>query len=183
MSVNLDYISGIPSKMIEKQILLAYKGEFSSVVVNSILSNGKAQLSKMDIELNIRKKVYNIMVESLENISRYEKCYMSNNNTDKSHSPLFILGKRESGFYITVGNLIYQEDINPLKKRLDTIRNLDRGMLKKKYRDTILSANITDNGGAGLGLIDIALKSNNKINYSFTEVGGNASYFMLQIDI
>ena len=76
MSINLDYISGIPSKMIEKQILLAYKGEFSAKVVNSILTNGKTQLSKMEIDLATRKKVYNIMVESLENISRYQKMHV-----------------------------------------------------------------------------------------------------------
>ena len=183
MSINLDYISGIPSKMIEKQILLAYKGEFSTRVINSILTNGKTQLLKMKIELRIRKKVYNIMVESLENISRYQKGSIKPDKVNKTHSPLFILGKKESGFYITVGNLICQKDIDPLKIRLDAIKNSDRNMLKQKYRDTIQNSIITDNSGAGLGLIDMALKSNNKINYTFTEVAKSASYFILQIDI
>ena len=178
MSINLDYISGIPSKMIEKQILLAYKGEFSTRVVNSILTNGKTQLSKMKIELHIRKKVYNIMVESLENISRYQKGSINPDKMNKTHSPLFILGKKDSGFYITVGNLICQKDIDPLKTRLEAIKNLDRSMLKQKYRDAIQSSIITDNSGAGLGLIDMALKSNNKINYTFTEVAKEASKIM-----
>ena len=115
MSINLEYLSGIPNKMIEKQILLAFKGSFNPQVVNSILTNGKNQLSKLKIELTTRKRVYNIMVESLENICRYQEENKTKQKIIKTDSPLFILGKRDLGFYITVGNLICQKDISPLK--------------------------------------------------------------------
>ena len=183
MSIDFENISGIPTKMLEKHILLAYKGVFSRTVINSILTNGKNQLSILNIELSIRKRIYNIMVESLENIGRYQYGKEESESFKKTHSPLFILGRRESGFYITVGNLIYNNDIDPLKKRLEELKTLDREDLKKKYRATIKRSEIKENGGAGLGIIDMALKSNNKIEYSFTEIKEQTSYFILQINV
>ena len=69
MTVNIDNIYGIHNTMLNRQILLAYKGEFNNKIVNSLLSNAKVQMLNLELELPVRKKLYNIMVECLENIN------------------------------------------------------------------------------------------------------------------
>ena len=183
MAVNIDNIYGIHHKMLDKKILLAYKGEFNHNIVNSILSNAKSQMQNLEIDLVVRKKLYNIMVECLENINRYAGEGLFDKNDVVPHYPLFLLGTSSQGFYITVGNLIKDKDKATLKQKLDDVNSLNREQLKEKYRDTIMNSRIAGNSGAGLGIIDMALKSDNKLVYTFNNVKEDISFFILEIKV
>lgn len=169
--------------MLDKKILLAYKGEFNNKIINSILSNAKSQMQNLEMELPVRKKLYNIMVECLENINRYAGEGKFDDDDLMPHYPLFLLGTSDNGFYITVGNLIKDEDKEPLKEKLDDINKLNREELKMKYRDTILTSEVTDSRGAGLGIIDMAIKSDNPLEYTFNTVKDDISFFILEIKV
>ena len=168
--------------MLDEKILLAYKGDFNHGVVNVLLTNAKSQMEGLGLGLATRKKLYNIMVECLENINRY-----AGEGTFESallaSFPLFLLGMSDNGYYITVGNLIRGEDKALLKVQLDDVIKLNRAELKEKYRDAIMEAKITDGGGAGLGIIDMAIKSENRMEYTFNDVKDDISFFILEIRI
>ncbi len=183
MTVNVDNIYGIHNTMLDKQILLAYKGEFNNKIVNSLLSNAKTQMQNLEMELPVRKKLYNIMVECLENINRYAGAGKFDEDDLTPHFPLFLLGTSEEGFYVTVGNLIKEKDKKILKEKLDDINKLNREELKSKYRDTILASSVTDSRGAGLGIIDMAIKSDNPLEYKFNTVKDDISFFILEIKV
>ncbi|MFH1321462.1 MAG: SiaB family protein kinase [Bacteroidota bacterium] len=184
MNINVNNIYGIHHKMLDKKILMAYKGAFSIEIVNALLSNAKRQMKNLDIDFTVRKKIYNVMVECLENINRYagENLFEEKDQLS-SHIPLFLMGKSEGCFYVTVGNLIYNKDVDLLKQKLDDINKLDRKGLKEKYRDTILKAKVTEKTGPGLGIIDMALKSDNKLDYYFKTVKDDISFFVLEIKV
>jgi len=55
--------------------------------------------------------------------------------------------------------------------------------LLKMYDNQINKEDVIIEDGAGLGIITIALKSNSKINYSFTTVNEQLSVFELQITV
>jgi|JYMV01.1.fsa_nt_gi hypothetical protein len=183
MTVNIDNIYGIHNTMLNRQILLAYKGEFNNKIVNSLLSNAKVQMLNLELELPVRKKLYNIMVECLENINRYAGDGKFESNDLIHHYPLFLLGASEEGFYITVGNMINDGDKDILIEKLDDINKLSREELKSKYRDTILASEVTDTEGAGLGIIDMAIKSENPLEYKFNSVKDDISFFILEIKV
>lgn len=182
MSVNIDNIFGIHHKMLDKKILLAYKGDFNHSIVNALLTNAKSQMEGLGLELAIRKKLYNIMVECLENINRYAGEGRFENETLRSF-PLFLLGMSENGYYITVGNLIKDEDKEDLKLKLDDVNKLNREELKEKYRDAIMTSEVTEGSGAGLGIIDMAIKSENRLEYTFNDVKDDISFFILEIKV
>ena len=182
MSVNVDNIFGIHHKMLDKKILLAYKGDFNHSIVNALLTNAKSQMEGLGLELATRKKLYNIMVECLENINRYAGEGAFENETLRSF-PLFLLGMSESGYYITVGNLIKDEDKDDLKVQLDDVNKLNREELKEKYRDAIMTSEVTEGSGAGLGIIDMAIKSENQLEYTFNDVKNDISFFILEIKV
>jgi len=183
MSVNVDNIYGIHNTMLDKKILLAYKGEFNHNIINAILSNAKLQMLGLNMEVSKRKKLYNIMVECLENINRYAGEGSFNAKEFAPQFPLFLLGKSKSGYYITVGNLIKEENKKALKGRLDDVNKLSRKELKEKYRDVIMSSVISENSGAGLGIIDMAIKSENPLEYAFNNVKDDISFFVLEIKV
>ncbi len=43
--------------------------------------------------------------------------------------------------------------------------------------------NLSNKGGAGLGIIDMALKSGEKFDFSFEDIDGKSSFFTLKIKV
>lgn len=180
--MNIDNIFGIHHKMLDEKILLAYKGDFNRGIVNALLTNAKSQMEGLGLDLATKKKLYNIMVECLENINRYAGEGIFENDLLRSF-PLFLLGLSENGYYITVGNLIRGEDKEHLKIQLDDVNKLNREELKEKYRDAIMESKITEGSGAGLGIIDMAIKSEHRLEYTFNDMRDDISFFILEITI
>ena len=83
-----------------------------------------------------------------------------------------------------MGNKIARENISDLQLRLEKVNQLDRVELKKWYNEILIRGEqVNKNGGAGLGIIDMALKSKNKFEYGFQEIDANHSFFTLKIKI
>ena len=65
MSFNIEnYISEKP----EGDIILMYKGNVDSDVINHVLDTVEDKMVKVDEQPKLRKKVYNVLVESLQNL-------------------------------------------------------------------------------------------------------------------
>ena len=137
----------------------------------------------MKTEVNVKKKTYSIMVECLENINRYNANQKTNRPESTQSYPLFIWGRNKTGFYIKSGNLMKTVDVPPLKKRLEEMKNLNKSELKAKYRTAILKSKVSPDTGAGLGFIDMAIKSDNQMKFTFREIQPNLSFFTLNINI
>lgn len=121
--------------------------------------------------------MYFIMVESLQNIIKHQD---ERNYGSADQSGIFLIQKRGQKYYITSGNLIENKNIDPLRGKLERINNLDPEDLKIYYLQMLKEGEISDKGGAGLGLIEIAKKSGNKLAFEFRQLDTVYSYFYLQ---
>ena len=63
------------------------------------------------------------------------------------------------------------------------VNGLTREELKAYYKKILNNGEISDKGGGGLGFIDIAKKSGEKLEYSIREIDGNYSFFTLTVKI
>jgi hypothetical protein len=70
-----------------------------------------------------------------------------------------------------------------LKGRLDKVNLLDKNGLKDYYKEIILSGNVSQKGGAGLGIVNIAKVTENKLEYTFEDIDSQYSYFTLKIKV
>lgn len=163
--------------MSEKNILIAFTGYFDHLVTTSLLKNIKNKLSVLQSATGIDKKVYNVLVESIENISKY-----STLRNQKQNIAMLLLCKSEDHFTVITGNHILNNDIPILKKKLDKVASLNPVELKKMYREQMLSKRTHENS-AGLGIIDIAIKSENRIKYDFKQLNDHTSFYLFQTEI
>ena len=67
--------------------------------------------------------------------------------------------------------------------KIDYINSLNRDELKAYYKEILNNGELSEKGGGGLGLIDIAKKSRNKLQYSFREIDEDYSFFTLTVKI
>ena len=52
-------------------------------------------------------------------------------------------------------------------------------MIKEEYKKMVKESRISENGGEGLGLIDMIKKTKNKLKYHFEEINDNCSLIIL----
>lgn len=180
--MNLENIFSIYRSMEEAGIILSFKGDITADLLTSILQIMENKLDTINEEPKVKKRVYHVLVECLQNLYHHMDEIPSNIN-GKDRTAIFLIGKTNDGYSIITGNYIFNENVTPLKKRIDDINELTREQLKEYYKKVLTNGEISAKGGGGLGIIDIARKSGEKLDYEFLPIKDNVSFFILKIKI
>jgi len=163
--------------MSEKNTLIAFTGHFDHLLTTLLLVNIKNKLSSLESTTGIDRRVYSVLVESIENVSKH-----SSTGNEIQDVAILILSKSETKYTIVTGNHIMNSDIPALQNKLEKVLKHNQAELKQLYREQILSKR-TDDNNAGLGIIDIAIKSGNMIKYEFKPITDLTSFYLLQTEI
>ena len=139
-------------------------------------------MENMREEPKIKKKVYNVLVECLQNLYHHLD-EVSDTESDKIRSAIFTIGKLDNKYSIITGNYILNENINGLRNRLDEVNALSKDQLKDYYKRILNNGEMSMKGGGGLGMIDIARKTGEKLDYNFLEIDNKVSFFTLIIKV
>ncbi len=166
--------------MQQYQIMMIYAGEFSQSLTRTLLAFTEKKFSMENLEDIVRRKIFNIMVELLQNIS---KNALDNDQEPTEFSPVFMIGEREDSYLLISSNKMDNDHIPSLKKRIDEVNSLDQPGLKKLYKQVRMNSAFSAAGGAGIGIIDMARKSNHKILFDFSRIDHRSSMFSIQIKI
>jgi len=169
-------IKNINRLLSKKDILLNFNGSFNQNNILSLLSIIKGQMSVS----RAAKKVYYIMVEMLQNISKHGDNYK---DTDEGSSGIFYLGQTDEEFILTSGNYIRNKNIKELKEKLDTVNSFDDSELNEYFNKILLGREDISPKKTGLGFVDMRLKCNRKITYNFRELDDMFSFFTLQTSV
>ena len=162
--------------IIKEHMEFLYKGNITVDVVNILLQIVKNKFNEFKIDYSLQKRIYNIAVECLENVSDHG---VSGSDIDS----IFLIGKVDGVFIIGTGNIINNNVTNSLESSLNKINTLDREGLKLIYKEKMTEQLGSDSNDAGLGLIDIALKAKNKLDYQMNPVNAGQDFFSFQVKI
>ena len=170
------------SKLNGGDVLMAFKGSISSELISSVLEDIESRMDDYDESSKIRKKVYNVLVESLQNL--YHHIEVLPEEMVKEYKSKFgmLVISRESGKYrVSTGNFISQDKVDVLKNKIDKINSMSKEELKDMYKFILNHQRLSDKGGGGLGLVDIARKTGNKLEYTFEKY--NDTYYFFNLDV
>jgi hypothetical protein len=92
---------------------------------------------------------------------------------------IFGIQKKGPWYYVTTGNVLEQLKVPELRGKLDRVNSLDQEELTQFYREILSDGKISSKGGAGLGLIEMARKSGNKLHYDFRNITEELAFFYL----
>ena len=120
----------IYEKMEKNDILLSFKGEITSDLLTSILQIMENKMVNMQEEPKLKKKVYNVLVECLQNLYHHMDD-VSETERKFNSSAIFMIAKTEGKYLIYTGNYILNENIIKLKSILDEVNSLSKDELKE----------------------------------------------------
>jgi len=166
-------------------IVLAFKGSITPDLINEVLEAVEVKLEAGHEDGKTRKKLYNVLVESLQNL--YHHIEETHDGIDEDLDPKFgvlIIEREGEGDYkVTTGNFITSVKIKFLKEKIDKINSLSKDELKDMYKFILNHQKISAKGGGGLGLVDIARKTGKKILYKFYPYNDTYSFFNMIIQV
>lgn len=168
------------SRVQQQDFEYVYRGYFTHNITKKILTLADLNIQKAVPFSTIQKRIYYIMVEGIQNITRHQDELFEGN---EEYPGIFAIQKQKDRYYVTTGNLVLNDKIPILKEKIKQINNLEKDELKKFHKEILRSGVISDKGGAGLGLIEMARKSGNKLVSSFELINEHYSYFYLQTQI
>jgi hypothetical protein len=164
--------------MPESGLFLDYTGPLDFKKIDLLLKKFKNNKEFTRLQKTTRKRVYAILVESLENIARHS---VSEIPGSTRRDPYISVGKLNDRIVVNAGNMVANEKTAKLKERVDYINLLNEEDLLSFYERKINQELLPDEKGAGLGFMLIRLKSGNKIEYNLKETDNKFSYFEIQI--
>jgi hypothetical protein len=171
-------------KMERDNIMLSFKGDVTSELLTSILQIMESKLESLDEAPKTKKKVYNVLVECLQNLYHHmDEAPKIDTGGKIERSAIFMIGKQGEYYKIITGNYMMKNNVQGLKNRLDHVNSLSKEDLKAYYQEILNNGEMSQKGGGGLGMIDIARKSGQKLEYDFMDIDNDYSFFTLNIKI
>jgi hypothetical protein len=172
--LELDYL------MTSNNIHMIWSGHVTSEIGEEVLSLTESRLEEEDVDNSLKKKVFSIMAETLENVSKYSP---GKEIETKLGMPIVLLKLKEGKFMLTTGNLISVNDADSLKGKLEMVNNLDKTGLRDLFYRSLSRQTIDTDSTENMGLLAVARKSGGKLNYRFEEVNEGYFFYVLTVGV
>ena len=165
-------------------VLIEHVGSFTSSYIDSVLPTMEQKLHEKVEKENIQKKAFHIFVECAQNLYHHvEPIEAVAAEYGEGNLGAIVMSKEGDYCRITTGNFIHKEKSKSLQAQIDKLNTLNNSEIKNLYRETVNNKQFSDKGGAGLGMIDMARKSGNKLQYQFYTVKDQPDLLFFSFDV
>jgi len=158
--------------------ILSYEGEINLAVLNASFDAVEKGLEQLEEPLKLRRKVYNVMVEVLQNLYQHKL----DNVLPKFNQTFFSVSKEHQTYHIFAANYVKNQFVSVLQQKLNDINNMTYEQVIAEYRKVLDNGIISEKGGSGLGFLDMVRKTKNKLKYEIIEEP-EFSFFVLHLTI
>jgi hypothetical protein len=166
--------------MEENNVNMIWCGHISSDVGKEVLSFTEARLSEEDVESVLRKRVFSILVELLDNVAKYSP---GNEAESMFGMPVVMIKLTDRAYSLTTGNLILNSHVHHLKEKIDIINKYDKEGLKEFFIKSLADQTVNSDSTGNMGLIDMARKSGSRLEYQFEKLNDLYSYYIVTVRV
>ena len=172
----ISYIYDRYSNLQIRDISLLFEGQITHQVMKALTGLIEEQLDEVEDD-QVMRRVYHVMVESLQNINRHAESYEHRGHPYPGMG-LVLVAKNNERFQVTTGNIVEISHVDEITMFLGRLNNMESDTLDDLYKKQMREGIISPKGGAGLGFIDIKRKTGNPLDYSFVKIDNETSFFI-----
>ncbi len=137
-------------------VLIQHEGPVDHAVVEDLLARTERICLDDGAPVAVRKRLFNVLVEALENLHHHAR-------EDHRAAAWASLLCSPGAYHVLIGNPAPLTTATLLEHRLGVINEMDEDDLKQHYMLLLSNDGRTERGGAGLGLLTMARKSQRPI--------------------
>jgi hypothetical protein len=161
--------------------ILNHTGLLTFSSIDTLLARFKYVAQEHEIRFAVYKKILSVMIESLENVCKYNDVYEHLVNRKREYLPSFDIRMNSEEIKLITTNPVLNEEVAILMERIDQVNNKSREELKAMYIDTITNGKFSTKGGAGLGFIEMAKTSGQNLQYTFERIDDHFSLYTFTV--
>jgi hypothetical protein len=165
--------------MSENELILAYRDHISEETIQQLLSITELKLVQSVEEKKLRKRVFHILVECLQNVVNHS----ARSEPEVNVPSILLLGMHDNEFFIITGNRIENDQIDRLTQKIEEINSWSHDDMRDIYSKKLDKSQYSAKGGAGLGLFDIYRRSGKKLRYQIDPIDDQLSFLSLHITV
>lgn len=158
-------------KLLKQNIVMLRKGDFSQESILPLFKLFESNLQLKKEDLVFKKKSLYIMIELLQNMNRHAV------SVKDQQEGMFVIVLEKGVYTMQTGNYITKENAVKLKSHLDSLVGLDKIQLAKRYKQQLMENTISEEQGAGIGIIEMFRQSDGEILYEFQDVDENLAFY------
>ncbi|WP_258103721.1 SiaB family protein kinase [Marinoscillum sp. MHG1-6] len=159
----------------DSNLLLIHKGIITPDLINMIIESLEHSVTNLEKDRKVRRKLTNVFIEIFQNVG-----YHGVKHPDFMNSDMVIVIKRPEYYKIGSNNIIEKSKVEGLKSILDKINGMDAEELREYYKHCLENKDFSEKGTAGLGFIDVARKTTQKLYYDFEDLDADHAYFYFE---
>jgi len=160
-----------------------YKGILTFDLLSAIIGSMEKRINEFESERRVQKKFYSILTECIQNVYYHLEDDTTKDQPIESESVLVMISAKSKYYKIKTCNHIPNSNIKALTEKIEQINNLDKDELKDLYRETLSNDSFSSKNTAGIGLMEIARKTDYKLEYKFEKINDTHSSFNFEIKL
>ncbi len=162
--------------MIDREVVFKHYGTIGNDHMQQLLDLAEKRSQEAGDPVALRKRLFNVLVEGLENINRHAGAQFIG-------TAGFVLLDGAEGYTAIWGNGMSMMLATMMEQRLEVLNEMDNAALKEYYLKLLANDGRTENGGAGLGLMTIARKSARPMQFRILGVDDHTVYGVFQVHV
>jgi hypothetical protein len=155
-------------------VLLTYAGELDNETIEHLLALSEQAVNHTGGKQKLRRRVGSVLIECLQNVIHHGWP-----ETSGKTSLYLTLELTPFGYQIQCGNVVDLTMSASLREKLAALNNMSHEELRKAYVETLCEGEVSEAGGAGLGLISMAKKTKGPLDFQFEAQENNMFLFTL----
>jgi len=136
----------------------------------------ESNMSKDDEPNSVQRKVFHVMVECLQNISKHADDFTSNDYLFSGRG-IFLVSKGENEYSVTTGNAVENDKIEYLTELLENINKMDKDELKELYKKQMKEGRLQKKASRIRFHRYIKRKTGKELEYHFLPISDDTSSF------
>ncbi|HET6992005.1 MAG TPA: SiaB family protein kinase, partial [Bacteroidia bacterium] len=154
--------------------LFYYRGDYKIDISSEIFEIVNANLS-LNFERSFVSRLSYLVIECIQNVYRYT-------DSRGSFHDYCLIYSDKNFCHVMTRNLVSGSKADELRSRLEEIKTKTSEEIDEAYKSGLRSKTLTSKG-AGLGLIEMARKTGNQLNYEFQKTSGTEWSYSLHIKL
>ncbi len=158
--------------MDQEGIVFSFFGMISQSLTEFMIETAEKQFEAEGHDKKSIKSMFFISIEMLQNVMTYSKERLEKKGNRYTSPGILIVGFDDvkQKYFVNTSNEIEQSDQEKITKKLDMINSLDEKEQRKLLRKKLKTAEDSHARGAGVGFIEMAKRSSEKLEYTFEKL-------------
>lgn len=164
-------------------VLLSHRGDFRHQTAGDFLAQAERHLNTGHEHAGVKRRAFKVIVEALQNVVKHGRGRNLGACRYPWNSATVLIGQDDERYYVMTANPVPKARGAHLSTKLNALNAADKAGLKEMYKATLLSAHRSGHHGAGLGLLDMARQSGEKLEFALNSIDSESDLFFLKVNI